>query len=1101
MSDDNATPTPPASEAGTEPEAAIPLPPAAAAPPAVDAERTAIRQRHLWRLDVLLAGLVLLLGFLLASFAIQTPRFWLHLATGRYLAGDLSGIGTDPFCHTTAGVLWVNHSWLFDLLIYGLYTLVDGAGLVILKALLITVLVLVLLQLRQDRPHLWLAVLSTTLVLLACSPYLLFSPALVSMLFLVLTLRLLFLPPEVPRWRLWLLVPLFLLWVNLDEWFVLGPLTVGLFLVGQGLARLTAPTAAAVPGREPALRSLLLLFVASVAVCLVNPYLYQAWQLPPELAYLVWTTSPVLPREMLAGGITLQEIAQHDPLFLQNFGYWQSPLAVDFLYPQGRLFLPALAYWLLLLGGLISFLSLLVMDRNKPGPFSVWSRLLLWLFFATLSLCQARLIPFFVLVGGPLMVLNWEDVWRPAEAAAHRRLPWALPLLGRLAGLASLLVLLLLSWPGWLQGHWGSGRSPYRVAWEVTADASLQQAAAEQAQRHAAGKIHNGFNYNPDAACYCAWFCPQVKSYYDFRFALFAGQGETIGKLRWMLRQPAGPATQELVQQLQRYTSMQEKLFVRQDITHVLWTGIDRDMRVYDWVLDLLHLSHRWTLLWGDGQSVICRWWPRGLRDREAQAASMQMNFTQLALDPRQIPLDADSLAFPRPPEWWQYFLFPAPSAHREIAEARFYLACNDSLRQRRNFLFAALFRAPQQSLFRLAAASNSFPARLAASLAENLARQEYLVPPGLSLLAVQAARRGQLANPDDANVYRLLAGSYTLLQGREEDYWLRSLPSSPSLRDDMRRIQRTTAWQLAIQLDPEDYRSHWALAETFLQLNYPDLGLRHMQLAEEGVKKSHLPEPILEQQLQVTKKERELALRNLTEQVKQRREHFLLHTEGKPLIEKLHFALEGTMRLVTPQGEKKITKLGLAGEVLQLLKQTPLQSLNEKDKLFVSAVSLQLNTNLGKMENVAELLQDPWIKEFVPRLSLLHYTGQLAAAMGNAVLFDRVIGEVEEAVRDNLGRSVPLLVPLELIGPVTPWPFVAAALEVRDLLQEDVLYPQLREQIALRTTRGLILLETGDITKAAERFREALSLIPAGVVIPEAELARRYLYWMELAP
>jgi hypothetical protein len=152
-------------------------------------------------------------------------------------------------------------------------------------------------------------------------------------------------------------------------------------------------------------------------------------------------------------------------------------------------------------------------------------------------------------------------------------------------------------------------------------------------------------------------------------------------------------------------------------------------------------------------------------------------------------------------------------------------------------------------------------------------------------------------------------------------------------------------------------------------------------------------------------------------------------------------------------------------------------------------------------MEKVAELLQDPWVKEFLPRPALLQFTAHLAAALGNSALFDQALGEVEENVRSNLEHSLPpMLVPLGLLGNAAPVPSAVMALEMHDLLQKDILYPQLRERIVLRTTRGLILLETGDIAKAADHFRAALSWAPADADFPEEEMARRYLYWIERA-
>src|SRR5204862_7313014 len=90
---------------------------------------------------------------------------------------------------------------------------------------------------------------------------------------------------EVPApvtWKdYWPLLPLFFLWVNLDEWFFLGPLTAALYSAGQALQGLRRdPAAAPRPGESQALGGILL---AGVAVCLLNPMHVFAFRLPPQL--------------------------------------------------------------------------------------------------------------------------------------------------------------------------------------------------------------------------------------------------------------------------------------------------------------------------------------------------------------------------------------------------------------------------------------------------------------------------------------------------------------------------------------------------------------------------------------------------------------------------------------------------------------------------------------------------------------------------------------------------------------------------------------------------------------------------------------------------
>src|SRR5262245_16702116 len=248
-----ATPAPAPSATGIQAQA--PAAPAAAAtapkPKPID---PAILRRRLVRAEHVLIGMLLLLAFFLGSFAVTNSDFWMHLATGRLIATGQYGFGDDPFSYATE-TIWVNHAWLYDLIVYLLYCVVGGPGLVILKSLLVVALVWVLLQMRRPEQSWCLPVLVIGLALLALSPRLWFGPTCVSFLFLAITLRLLLKPPgkqkaeRLTRWvhntfgkdfpaparHLWWLPVLFLAWVNLDAWFALGPLTVGLVWLGTWL--------------------------------------------------------------------------------------------------------------------------------------------------------------------------------------------------------------------------------------------------------------------------------------------------------------------------------------------------------------------------------------------------------------------------------------------------------------------------------------------------------------------------------------------------------------------------------------------------------------------------------------------------------------------------------------------------------------------------------------------------------------------------------------------------------------------------------------------------------------------------------------------------
>ena len=100
-------------------------------------------------LDWLNALVVVALGVFVASFAVRNSDFWLHLATGRLIASGAYPFGLDPFSSVDPAPVWINHSWLYDLLVYLLHNSAGGAAVVIAKAALVAAMTAVLLAIRR----------------------------------------------------------------------------------------------------------------------------------------------------------------------------------------------------------------------------------------------------------------------------------------------------------------------------------------------------------------------------------------------------------------------------------------------------------------------------------------------------------------------------------------------------------------------------------------------------------------------------------------------------------------------------------------------------------------------------------------------------------------------------------------------------------------------------------------------------------------------------------------------------------------------------------------------------------------------------------------
>ncbi len=402
------------------------------------------------RTDRILAGLTVLLAFLLASFPVFQFDVFRSLSTGRSIVQGEFRFGSDPFTYTqhppqglswvhqllaAVGVeqqelQWVHTSWLFDVVVYGIYSLGGGAALVLFRGLVVAALAWILLQIRRPGASLFPPAASVALAITVLSPRLFLRPELVSFLFLGLTLYLLWHPPvdwRLLRWtrrRLWLfLPPLFALWANLDSWFFLGPVTVGLYLLGEFLQyRLAGPQPPLDTLNRPEQSTLLFVLLAGVAACVINPFHLHVFQWPAEFGTEAFAA--ILARE--PGLARLVASPFSSSYFTSTGTLWYRPKGLS---------VAEWCYYPLVLAGIVSFV---LNWRQKRG----W-RMLIWLAFFALSAWQARLSGFFAVVAGPITALNFQDwlVSSQVKAQAPRRSQVVLGQVGRLLLLLAMLLL------------------------------------------------------------------------------------------------------------------------------------------------------------------------------------------------------------------------------------------------------------------------------------------------------------------------------------------------------------------------------------------------------------------------------------------------------------------------------------------------------------------------------------------------------------------------------------------------------------------------------------------------------------------------------------
>jgi hypothetical protein len=234
---------------------------------------------------VVLTMLVVALGFMMENKGIQDPDIWWHLRNAEYLFQHHQLPREDMFSFTVAGHAWINHEWLAEIPYYLAWR---AAGLVGVKSLTIAVIELIFLSLlylcyqesRNFKASVAACCLSIFLATVSFGP----RTVLFGYLYLVILLIILQRFRQKGTAPLWLLPPLFCLWINTHGSWSLGLVVFGI-IAAAGLAKGTWGRLEADSWTPVQWRALLLTGLASVAALFVNPFGSRLVLYPFDLAF------------------------------------------------------------------------------------------------------------------------------------------------------------------------------------------------------------------------------------------------------------------------------------------------------------------------------------------------------------------------------------------------------------------------------------------------------------------------------------------------------------------------------------------------------------------------------------------------------------------------------------------------------------------------------------------------------------------------------------------------------------------------------------------------------------------------------------------------
>ncbi len=301
-----------------------------------------------------------------AIFQLSSYDLWWHLAGGRFISEGHGVPHVDPFSHTAEGMEWIDHEWLFEVIVHTTHQIGGANALIFLRCALLTLIVFLVFHFVRRQTGLTAATTGFLLIpfVLAGRDRFLMRPELFTILFATLLLTTLYASRDKPlSWRhTWWIPPLFALWANIHGGLIVGVVLLGLWLGARLIDNFP------IIGRQDDgtdVATALGLFAAAVVAGLANPFTYRVYLVPFELTSLI------------ASGV-------YDNL------EWHRPM----LGTQ----------WLFYVMVAVSLISMLSQIRHRR-----WAPLLQLLFLALISLQYARNIALFSLLAPIILVAMLKE--------------------------------------------------------------------------------------------------------------------------------------------------------------------------------------------------------------------------------------------------------------------------------------------------------------------------------------------------------------------------------------------------------------------------------------------------------------------------------------------------------------------------------------------------------------------------------------------------------------------------------------------------------------------------------------------------------------------
>lgn len=216
---------------------------------------------------VLILGLYTsLLFYKVDFFALSINDLGRHIKNGQTLFQTLDVLKVNFYSYTNPNFSFINHHWLSGVIFSFLHGLFGFSGLVIFKVAVLLVTFTFVFLASIKKADFWLVALFSLPTILLLKERTEIRPEMFSYLFTAIFLYLLIDSEKNPNSKkIFWLVPLQILWVNLHSFFFIGILLTAGFLFEKFLLNIKNLK------NNPALKKIALLLLMLLAACLVNP--------------------------------------------------------------------------------------------------------------------------------------------------------------------------------------------------------------------------------------------------------------------------------------------------------------------------------------------------------------------------------------------------------------------------------------------------------------------------------------------------------------------------------------------------------------------------------------------------------------------------------------------------------------------------------------------------------------------------------------------------------------------------------------------------------------------------------------------------------------